>query len=486
MCGIAGIWGKKANSESSVFRSTRLLRHRGPDGIAVVADEHAALGHRRLSIVDLRNGGQPLYNEDRSVAVVYNGEIYNHEALRAQLAHDHVFASASDGEVLPHLLESEEPEAACRRLRGMFAVAAVTAQGLVLARDPLGIKPLYWSRTGDTIAFASELAAMTPLGASESVEIFPPGHVFTSRDGLRPYWALPDVEPLPPEVDIDTEAIGLLEVVRLAVRRRLMSDVPIGIFLSGGLDSSLIAALAVEALPGLQTFAVGTPDSPDLDAARRIAATLGTRHKEIHIDRDRIEAFAPTIVRRLESDDHDLFASAIPTFFLSQAAAKHVKVVLTGEGADELFAGYAYHRAYLGDPARLDAELRRSVSSLHGINLQRVDRMTMAHGIEARVPFLDVDVVRFALSVPIAHKIDAVANKIVLRAAAALVLPKWVVERPKAVFADGTGAASIVESVWGDEAALREFLSRQFRSSFPEPYTRLSARWQDGRVTASA
>lgn len=342
MCGIAGIFGGAERRIRSVRESVRVLRHRGPDGEGYLKAHRAVFGHRRLSIVDLPGSGQPLRNENDQIAVVYNGEIYNHDEIRRSLEPHHQFRTNGDGEVIAHLCEDHSIDDTARRLRGMFAVAALKDEQLLLARDPLGIKPLYWSRSGDRIAFASEIKAMLPLVPPGEIEEFPAGHVWSKDGGLRPFWSMPErSEALPPATDDDAD-LELIEALDRAVKRRLMADVPVGVFLSGGVDSSIIAALAARARPGIATFAVGTEGSDDLVAAREVAELLQTSHHEVVIRRDEVARDIATILHHLESYDVDLVLSAIPTFYLSRFASKRVKVVLSGEGADELFAGYAY------------------------------------------------------------------------------------------------------------------------------------------------
>ncbi|MEL6965612.1 MAG: asparagine synthase-related protein, partial [Pseudomonadota bacterium] len=244
------------------------------------------------------------------------------------------------------------------------------------------------------------------------------------------------------------------ETLDAEVTKRLRSDVPLGAFLSGGLDSSIIAALARQKLDELHTFAVGLEGSPDLLAARQVADHLDTTHHEYVITRDEVRRDLPKILFHLESFDRDLVRSAIPCWYVSRLASEHVKVVLTGEGADELFAGYTYYRRY-DDPRALDQELRRSIQSMHNINLQRVDRMTMAHGIEGRVPFLDTAMIEVAMSMPAEVKLrrtgDDQVEKWILRKAFEDLLPSEIVWRDKVQFDEGSGLADLM----ADEAMRR-------------------------------
>ncbi len=266
---------------------------------------------------------------------------------------------------------------------------------------------------------------------------------------------------------MDAVAALRAELVR-AVAKRLMSDVPVGAFLSGGLDSSLLCALARPMVDELHTFAVGLDGSPDLVAARRVAEHLDTVHHEYIITAQEMAEALPTILYHLESFDQDLVRSAIPCYFCSRLAAEQVKVVLTGEGADELFAGYTYHRAMPLDA--LHEELHRSVLSLHNINLQRVDRLTMAHGLEARVPFLDTDLVDLALRMPVDLKLRSTGDgelveKYILRLVAEPLLPAEIVWRGKQQFDEGSGTVDALAAALAPR--LDGFDHRGWRQQYP-------------------
>ena len=398
MCGIAGIWGN--TDESNIKSMIEVQRHRGPDGQGVhVHVDQGVLAHTRLAIMDPAQGQQPIHNEDHSATLVANGMVYNHPQLRRQLGENHTFSSDSDSETILHLFE-EHGLATPQLLDGMFAYAISSSNQLVLARDRIGIKPLYYSRQSqangaETLYFASELKALAPV--AEHIEEFPPGTVYDSGSGFHTYYEVPDRTPL--ALDLSDHVRRVRETIETAVKKRLLSDVPLGAFLSGGLDSSIIAAVARQSMPELHTFSVGIEGSRDLEAARRVARHIGSTHHEyIYTEADVVEKL-PEIIYHLESFDQDLVRSAIPTWFCARMAADKVKVILTGEGADELFAGYSYHKD-ISDYDVLHRELRNSITRLHNINLQRVDRMTMRHAIEARVPFLDTEVIEMAQTVP--------------------------------------------------------------------------------------
>ena len=307
----------------------------------------------------------------------------------------------------------------------------------------MGIKPLYLGSYEGGTVFASELKVMP--GGTTDVAALPPGCVWSAATGVRRYHDLDD--PAPVDGSLDSHAARVRATLERSVERRMIADVPVGAFLSGGLDSSAIAAIARKHVDRLHTFSVGLEGSDDLKAARLVAEHLDTDHHELVIRPEQIVAELPAIVAALESFDQDLVRSAVPTWFCARLAAEHVKVILTGEGADELFAGYRYHRDVLRDegPDTLRSDLHRSVRALHDVNLQRVDRMTMAHSVEGRVPFLDLETIAVGLSVPVEHKLPLDGpEKLVLRQAVADLLPSEVVWRTKAQFDEGTGIADVL------------------------------------------
>lgn len=440
MCGIAGTIG--VHDYSAVDGMLRGLRHRGPDDGGTHVASEGVLGHRRLSIVDVAGGHQPIVDESGRRAIVANGEIYNAAELRSGLGAEYAFASKSDSEVALHLHTDRGVESATA-LSGMFAMAIADDDGVLLVRDPLGIKPLYLGTFDGGTVFASELKVM-PTGTTD-VAALPPGCVWSSRTGVQRFHETPDPDPIPGT--LDEHAVRVRGALERAVERRLIADVPVGAFLSGGLDSSAIAAVARSKVDRLLTFSVGLDGSDDLLAARVVAEHLDTDHHELIIRPEQITEELPDIVAALESFDQDLVRSAVPTWFCARLAAQHVKVILTGEGADEIFGGYRYHRDVLrdGGSEALRRELHRSVDALHDVNLQRVDRMTMAHSIEGRVPFLDLDLVDVGLSIPIEHRLPVDGpEKLVLRHAVADLLPAEVVWRSKAQFDEGTGIADML------------------------------------------
>jgi asparagine synthase (glutamine-hydrolysing) len=354
-----------------VHQMAETIKHRGPDGDGFYSDTAIALGHRRLSIIDLATGDQPIFNEDRSISIVFNGEIYNYRELREQLIRKgHRFRTTGDTEVIVHLYEEKGIECV-QDLNGMFAFAVWDArrQQLFLARDPLGEKPLYYTTVGRQFIFASELKALlritqvprqidpaalddylaygyvpAPRTIYASVSKLPAAHRLLVRDGridISRYWF-----PWPTaRMDLtESEATGaLITLLTDAVSLRLRSDVPVGAFLSGGVDSSLIVALAAKQTSNLQTFSVrinelGFDESP---YARLVAERFHTDHHEIDIDVPQLDEL-PMLVRHFDEPFAD--PSAVPTYYVTQAASRHLKVCLSGDGGDELFAGYSQYR----------------------------------------------------------------------------------------------------------------------------------------------
>jgi len=442
MCGIAAAYGRGGGE--LVGGMMDRIGHRGPDGRGRLNLGDSVLGHLRLSILDLPGGSQPMANERGDLAVAFNGEIYNHRELRRDIEDRHAFRTRADTEVLLHLYE-EEGEDMLERLDGMFAIALAGEKGLLLARDSLGIKPLYYGRKGDLFLAASELKAF-PRGMDE-LSVLPAGHAMLAGGGT---WRF--ARPFPPREPLaDAPLPEILQELRRrledAVAKRLMSDVPVGVYLSGGLDSSLVAAMMRPYTVDLHSFAAGMEGSPDIEAARRVATYLGTKHHELIYTPDEVEAALPEVIGHLESFDAPLVRSAVPMYFVSRLAAESVKVALSGEGADEVFAGYSYLSALGGGPA-LRRELDDIILGLQDTNLQRTDRMSMAHGLEARVPFLDLSLLRYASRLPpelLAHR-PGRPEKWLLREACRGLLPKEIIERKKMKFSEGAGSAEVMSA----------------------------------------
>jgi asparagine synthase (glutamine-hydrolysing) len=479
MCGIAAVYAPtdvRADAEAGMRMLARLA-HRGPDAVGQVAVGTTSwLGHPRLSIVDLEGGRQPL--GDRTLWLVGNGEVYNHDDVR-QTLDGALFDTGSDNEVALHLVVDRGVEALAE-LRGMWAIALAGPPNpdpegrpdwitFLAARDPLGIKPLYWTpgrleRDGE-VRFASEIRAFDD-DCLPDVESFPPGCAWTPERGLVRFAdavpaeavAVPRLPgPDAPGAPIPEDVLrATRETLADSVARHMMADVDVGVFLSGGLDSSLVAVLAQDHCRArgrtLKTFAVGTEGSSDLLAARVVAEHLGTEHHEAVYTAEDAAAALEDVVRAIESFEPSLVRSAVPNRFLARLGARHVKVVLTGEGADELYAGYDYYLDDFAEPEALHGELVRTIRGLHDLNLQRADRVTMAHGLEARVPFLDREVIAQALSLAPGWKASDPTTprqleKRVLRHAFDGRLPEDILWRPKEQFGDGSGAAAVLQGV---------------------------------------
>ena len=466
MCGIAGAYKKSA--AEPVKRMTDQLMHRGPDGSGIDCAGEATLGHTRLAILDVESGQQPMRQGQRWIS--YNGEIYNHQNLRTRFLAGHVFRTHTDTETALHMYARYGPRCV-EWLDGMFALAIVDDDGLYLARDPLGIKPLYYGAQDGTLYFASEIKALAKV--TRDVHEFPAGHWYHTTTGLRHYRAR-EATPGQPEqrgnlTDPQQALPVIRDTLRRAVHKRLMSDVPLGVSLSGGLDSSIISALACEAVDRLDSFAVGMDGSSDLLAAREVAAFLGTRHHEfVYTEREILDAL-PDILFHRESFDPALVRSAVANYFLARLSSEHVKVILGGEGADELYAGYAY-LGEIDQPRQLQAELVSITASLHNTNLQRTDRMSMAFGLEMRVPFLDMASVRLALGLPAAWKLHRTdrREKALLRNAFAELLPDRIVKRPKEKYSAGAGSAHVMARLADEAVSDADFVAER---------TRLKAEW---------
>lgn len=446
MCGILGAFGTA--SASSLSLDIDLLTHRGPDHIDEVQINHVRMGHTRLAIVDVEGGQQPLSSPGGRYWLISNGEIYNHLALREEFP-DYEFQTDSDSEIILALYARYGTDAV-HHLDGMFAFVVYDTERdeLFMARDPLGIKPLYYGWHDDQLIFGSEIKALHHL--DDSLQEFPPGHWYRSDGTLTQYYDLEQVARDALEAEPPTLA-DIRASLERAVEKRLMSDVPLGVYLSGGLDSTIIAAIVAQRDPGVHSFAVGVEGSEDLENARRAAHFLGTEHHEYIYTPDEMLAALPEIIYHLESFDPSLVRSAIPNYFLARMTREYVTVVLTGEGADELYAGYHYLKE-IEDEQTLSEELVALTGTLYNCNLQRCDRMTMAHSIEARVPFLDEDFVALSLSVPRDFKIDpkTETEKWALRQAFNDILPDHVAWRKKEQFSKGAGSSHMVEEIAGE------------------------------------
>ncbi|QTA85202.1 asparagine synthase B [Desulfonema magnum] len=463
MCGLAGCFGVK--DEQTINRMLDDLGHRGPNDRGIFSNENLVLGHTRLSIVDVAQGHQPILSDDGRKGIVCNGEIYNFRKLRSGLFPQYRFNTQSDTEVILHLYQEKGPDCV-KDLDGMFAFALFDGEDYMLARDPIGIKPLYYGYQGENLYFSSELGAMTIAGVDE-VHEFPAGHYYTPKEGFVKYYRIPEIQDhLLTDIEETRELIR--ETFIRSVKKRLLADpeIPVGSFCSGGLDSSLVAAIAADEIPNLHTFVVGMRDndgelSDDVKAARIASKHIGSTHHELLFTEAEYYDALPIVIKKLESYDPSLVRCAIPCYFTCKLAADYVTVVLTGEGADELFTGYHYMKHFPLD--KLNLEARRCIGNLHNINLQRADRMGMYFNLELRVPFLDVEMVDISMKIPHDLKIrehnGAKIEKWILRKAFedTNYLPDEILWRYKVQYTQGAGCESLGETLAENAMSQEEY-----------------------------
>ena len=442
MCGIVSVFGSDVSAQYDFSSMLSQLIHRGPDDSGIIQAENWALGHQRLSIVDVAGGHQPMQAKPKQLYSICNGEIYNFQDLKSQHFSDYAFQTSADSEILLPLFQQFGKDLV-QHLNGMYSFVISDGEEWLAGRDRIGIKPLYYGTAGDNIFFASELKAL--VNCAERIYEFPEGHYYHSQMGLVPYYQLPETSTF--EKDVETIVADIREALDQSVQKRLMSDVPVGVFLSGGLDSSIVAALMKQHVSELHSFSVGLAQSPDLKAARLVAEHLGTVHHEYVYSEAEMQAVLSDVIYYLESYDPALVRSAIPCYIVSRLASAHVKVVLSGEGADELFAGYSYFADY-DDSMALHQEAINILQGLHNLNLQRVDRMTMAHSLEGRVPFLDVDFIELCMRIDPHLKLYSTSGteKWLLRKAFEDMLPQEIVWRDKMEFAQGCASSGVLEN----------------------------------------
>ena len=478
-------------------------RHRGPDWSGVHVDAGAILVHERLAIVDPASGAQPLRSRDGTLVLAVNGEIYNHRALRketsagvaalpASVAPDYDYTTGSDCEVINALYRQQAGAGFAgdfvNRLNGIFAFALwdSAAQRVVVARDPMGVCPLYWGHdTQGRLCVASEMKVL--VGVCADVTAFPPGHVYDGASGeLRRYYAKPWRDYTSTRGH-DIAPAALREAFEQAVHRQLMTDVPYGVLLSGGLDSSLVAACAAQFArkrieegdlteawwPRLHSFAIGLDGSPDLAAAQVAAEALGTvHHAFVYTFEEGLDAL-PEVVRHVETYDVTTIRAATPMYLLARRIkAMGVKMVLSGEGSDEIFGGYLYfHKAPSAEA--FHEETVRKLDALHSYDCLRANKAMMAWGVEARVPFLDLEFIDVAMSMDAQCKMagNGRMEKAVLREAFAGVLPDAILWRQKEQFSDGVGYGWIDGLKAHAEACVsdREFAAAASRYRFNTP-----------------
>ena len=486
MCSILALLDLQtdpADARATAVRLSGLQRHRGPDWSGVHATDTAVLAHERLAIVDVVGGAQPLVSPDGALALAVNGEIYNHVALREGLAEPYAFQTASDCEVLLPLYRERGTDF-LSDLVGIFAFVLVDeARGrYVIARDPMGVMPLYTGHdAAGTLYVASEMKALVPI--CDAIETFPPGHVWDSEVGEPVRYAHHAWADYDAVAGTPAEPQAVREALEDAVRRQLMTDVPYGVLLSGGLDSSIIAATAkrfadrrIEAggaeaawWPRLHSFAIGLEGSPDLAAAQVVADHIGTEHHTFHFTvQEGLDAL-PDVVRHLETFDVTTVRAATPMYLMARRIrAMGVKMVLSGEGADEIFGGYLYfHKA--PDARAFHDETVRKLDRLHLFDCLRANKAMAAWGVEARVPFLD------QTFLDVAMRLDPEAKrphggrmeKHLLRTAFEDALPASVAWRQKEQFSDGVGYAWIDSLRAHAEAAVSDAAFAGAAKRFP-------------------
>lgn len=457
MCGIVCVFNPQVDPvklRPQVLKMSKKLRHRGPDWSGVYCGDHAVMSHERLAIVDPISGGQPLYNEKKTLILAVNGEIYNHEDLREE-CEDYHFQTHSDCEVILALYEKKGIDF-LDALNGIFAFALhdTVNNTFLVARDHMGIIPLYmgWDDRG-AFYVASELKSME--GVCKRIESFPPGHYLTNTDGAPQRWYRRKWTEYAHVQDAESRIEVLREALEDAVHRQLMSDVPYGVLLSGGLDSSIVSAVAKKYAafrveehdrekawwPRLHSFAIGLEGSPDLAAAREVAEHIGTVHHEILFTIQEGMDALHDVIYHLETYDVTTVRASTPMYLLARAIkAMGIKMVLSGEGADEIFGGYLYfHKAPTAEA--FHEETVRKLDKLHLYDCLRANKSLAAWGIEGRVPFLDKEFMDVAMSL---NPEDKMINgermeKWILRKAFEDYLPESVAWRQKEQFSDGVG-----------------------------------------------
>ncbi len=488
MCSILGVLDLRPGADLQPLRPLALSlsarqRHRGPDWSGVYGEPRCLLVHERLAIVDPAGGAQPLRSADGRLALAVNGEIYNHRDLERGLAHAYAFTTKSDCEVI-NALYLEHGAAGIAKLNGIYAFALWDAHEgrAIVARDPLGVCPLYWGHDGDgRLWVASEMKALARV--CPDVEAFPPGHVYDSATGELTFFharAWRDYDAVRGAVVAPEALRGAFEQ---AVHRQLMTDVPYGVLLSGGLDSSLVAACAAKFArqrvedddrgeawwPRLHSFAIGLDGSPDLAAAAVAAQALGTVHHGFTYTFDEGLDALPDVIRHIESYDVTTVRASTPMYLLARRIkAMGVKMVLSGEGADEIFGGYLYfHKA--PDARAFHEECVRKLDALHRFDCLRANKAMMAWGVEARVPFLDLEFLDLAMGMDAQAKMAGGGRieKAVLREAFAGALPDEILWRQKEQFSDGVGYGWIDGLKARAEAMVSDAMMAQAMLRFP-------------------
>jgi len=486
MCSILGIFDIHEDPRGMrrlALELSKLQRHRGPDWSGIFSCEKAVLAHERLAIVDIEHGAQPLYGGEGNLVLAVNGEIYNHRELEESLSEPWEFLTRSDCEVILPLFAQRGADF-LNDLNGIFAFALYDRRSdhYFIARDPIGVMPLYTGRDEHGQFFvASELKAL--VGVCRTVEEFPPGHFLDSRSGKLEQYYRPTWREYAPLAGRKPDLGDLRTALEAAVERQLMCDVPYGVLLSGGLDSSILTAVAHEFYrmrieddsrseawwPQLHSFAIGLDGSPDVAAARVAAEAVGTIHHEFrYTEQEGIDALSD-VIHHIETFDVTTVRASTPMYLLARRIkAMGIKKVLSGEGADEIFGGYLYfHKA--PDAREFHRETVRKLDQLHLFDCLRANKSLAAWGIEGRVPFLDREFLDIAMGFDALHKMCGKdrMEKHVLRSAFEGALPNEILWRQKEQFSDGVGY-SWIDSL--RDLAEREITDRQFsRAGFRFP-----------------
>ena len=459
MCGIVCAFDIKQQVQAlppQVLKMSKRIRHRGPDWSGVFSDEKAIMAHERLSIVDPESGKQPLYSKDGKLVLAVNGEIYNHQEIRKQFEGKYEFLTKSDCEVILALYREKGPNF-LEDLNGIFAFALYDIEKdiYMIGRDHIGIIPLYqgWDKEG-TYFVASELKALE--GYCTKIEEFLPGQYYYSPDKKPTQWYSRDWQSYDAVKDNVSDIKVLRDALEAAVERQLMADVPYGVLLSGGLDSSIISAIAKKYAnkriesgnteeawwPQLHSFAVGLVGSPDLIAARKVADHIGTIHHEIHFTVQEGLDAVRDVIYHVETYDVTTIRASTPMYLLSRfIKSMGVKMVLSGEGADEIFGGYLYfHKA--PNAEEFHKETVRKINKLHLYDCLRANKSLASWGVEGRVPFLDKEFMDIAMRLNPTDKMAGSNGKMekwILRKAFEDYLPESVTWRQKEQFSDGVG-----------------------------------------------
>jgi asparagine synthase (glutamine-hydrolysing) len=494
MCGIVGAFDlkvKSADLRGQVLNMSKKIRHRGPDWSGIYCGDKAILAHERLSIVDPQSGQQPLYSKDKKLVLAVNGEIYNHMEIRKRYEGSYEFLTHSDCEVILALYRDKGPDF-LEELNGIFAFALYDVEKdiYVIGRDHMGIIPLYqgWDIHGNYYV-ASELKALE--GVCNKIEVFLPGHTLCSVDKQMKRWYNRDWEKFDAVKNNTTSIDDLRKALEEAVHRQLMSDVPYGVLLSGGLDSSVISAIAkkyaakrvesqdTEAAwwPQLHSFAVGLEGSPDLAAARKVADHIGTVHHEIHFTVQEGMDAVRDVIYHLETYDVTTVRASTPMYLLARVIkSMGVKMVLSGEGSDELFGGYLYfHKA--PNAQAFHEENVRKLSKLHLYDCLRANKSLAAWGVEGRVPFLDKEFMDVAMRLNPEDKMikDGKMEKWVLRKAFETgYMPDSVTWRQKEQFSDGVGYSWIdsLKAMTAEQVTDEQLENAKFRFPINPPMSK--------------